>query len=243
MFYREKPNSITEANIYEKKLSLIITACLALTSSLDAFGQGYAVFASTKASGVYFGPNFYPNTNAFAVPANNTVTVGFMWANLGTPLVGTNGTPLNSTVLADWNKIMFDPLFHFAINATTGTLVSVPVNNSGLAQGGWSYNGSASFPLQGSSPGSTIKVFAVAWSSSYPTPQLAVSAGSNLGYSALFNYQTGLDSGSAAPTFDLSGMPPFQYWYTTSSPEPSSAALLTTGLVCWFLRKRHLTPQ
>ena len=217
-------------------LSLLTIVGLLFVGSVQAFGQGYVLFSSTKANGVYFGPNMYPNTNSFAVPADGSLTVGFMWANTGTPLVGTNGTPLNTPVITDWSKILTDPLFHFATNANTGAFVSVAVNNSGLAQGGWNYNGGFSFPLFGSTSNSVIKCFAVTWSSSYANPWLAAANDSILGYSALFNYATGQDSGAAVSTFAGSGMPPFQVYV----PEPSSAALLMVGVFCFCRFKRRL---
>jgi hypothetical protein len=114
--------------------------------------------------------------------------------------------------------------------------MSVEVNNSGVAQGGWSYDGGGSFPLTGSTPGSVIKAFAVAWNSAFATPQAAAVAGSFLGYSSTFSYQTGPDRGAAVSSFAFSGMPAFGF----GIPEPSPAALMIAGLADLLLSRRQL---
>jgi hypothetical protein len=216
------------------KKQLIITA-LALVVSASAFGQGYVVFASTKSAGVSYNPGAAGGTNATAVNGNGGISVGFIWAASGTPLVGTSGLAVGQTAITpDWSKILTDPTFHFAQNA--GALVSVALNNSGLAQGGWTYNGSVSFPLTGSTPGSVIEIVAVAYSSAYTTPQAAAAGGSFLGYSGLFNYTTGADSGAAVSTFALSGMGAFG---VSPVPEPATFALAGLGAAAMLIFRRR----
>jgi len=216
------------------KKQLIITA-LALVVSASAFGQGYVVFASTKSAGVSYNPG--AGTNASTVNGNGGISVGFIWAASGTPLVGTTGLAVGQTATTpDWSKILTDPTFHFAQNA--GALVSVALNNSGLAQGGWTYNGSVSFPLTGSTPGSVIEIVAVAWNSAFSSPAAASAGGSFLGYSGLFNYTTGADSGAAVSTFALSGMGAFGVSPTTV-PEPASFALAGLGAAAMLIFRRR----
>lgn len=205
------------------KKQLIIVA-LALVASVSAFGQGYVAFASTKAAGAYFAP-----TNGLG---NNSITVGFMWANSGSPLIGSTGNPPTSSATPDWNKILNDPVFQFAQNA--GSLVKVAVNNSGLAQGGWSYG--ASFPLQGSTAGSSIQAFVVAWSSAFATPQAAAAGGSFLGWGNLITYATGVDSGAAVSTFAASGSTAFG---VSPVPEPATFALAGLGAAAMLIFRRR----
>jgi len=218
------------------KKTLIITA-LAVTTTLSGFAQGYVVFASTKASGVWYNQNTDTANLATAHLGNAGVTVGFMWANTGTPLVGAVGIATNNTVVTpSWASILSDPAFQFATSATSGNLVTQTLNNSGLAQAGWSYNGGFSFPVTGTTAGSTIEVLAVAWSSAYATPALASQAGSFLGYSSLFNYATGATSGSAVSTFALSGMPAFG---VAPVPEPATFALAGLGMAAMLVSRRR----
>lgn len=216
------------------KKQIIITA-LAIATSLSAFAQGYVSFASTKAQGVWFAPNA-TNSGSAAGLGNAAITVGFLWANSGTPLVGSTGTPTTNNVPADWTPILTDPNFHFGFNNNTAALATQPLNNSGLAQGGWSYNGGVSFPVTGTTAGSTIEILAVAWSSQYSTPQAAAAGGSFLGWSSLFNYATGPTSGSAVSSFALSGMPAFG---VQPVPEPATFALAGLGAAAMLILRRR----
>jgi hypothetical protein len=213
----------------------LIIASLALLTSFPAFSQGYVVFASTKAAGVSYNPGSHPTNNTGTLTGNAGITVGFMWAASGVPLVGATGIAVgNTSVLPDWNKILTDPVFQFARNG--GALVTVAVNNSGFLQGGWSYNASVSFPLQGSPAGQPIQALAVAWNSAYATPQLAAQNGSFLGYSSTFTYTTGPDSGAAVSTFALSGMPAYG---VNPVPEPATFALAGLGAAAMLIFRRR----
>ena len=211
------------------KKHLIIAALTALTA-ISATAQGYVVFASTKAAGVYFAPA--------GTLGNNTLTTGFLWGSAAAPapLIGSTGNPKTSTASGDWNQILLDPNYQIARNVTGSTLVSVAVNNSGLAQAGWSYNGSVSFPLLGSTAGSTIKAYAIAWESIYSTPQAAAAAGGMLGWGNLINYVTAPDAGSAASTFALSGS---QAFGVSPVPEPGTFALAGLGMATMLIARRR----
>jgi hypothetical protein len=214
------------------KKQLIITA-LALATSLSAFGQGYVLFSSTAAQGLWYNPG--AGTNPGTSRGDGGIMVGFLWAASGTPLVGSAGIAVsNSSVVPDWTKILTDPLFHFAQNA--GALVTVGVNNAGVLKGGFSYLAGATFPLQGSTAGSTIQALAVAWSSAFATPQAAAAGGSFLGYSPLLQYATAPDGSSSAPSFAAAGMPAFG---VNPVPEPATFALAGLGAAAMLIFRRR----
>lgn len=208
----------------------LIIAALTVVTALSASAQGYVVFASTKNAGVYTAPT--------GATGNALYTVGFLWGSSAAPapMIGAAGNPKNSAVTPDWNLLLTDANYQFARNASGNSLVSVLVNNSGLAQGGWSYNGSVSFGLAGSTPGSTIKAFAVAWETQYATPQEAAAAGSDLGWGNVINYVTAPDAGSAASTFALSGSTAFG---VSPVPEPGTFALAGLGIAAMLVARRR----
>lgn len=217
----------------------LIIAALAIATTASSFAQGYVAFSSSKANGVWYNPGSNPANPANSQLGNNGITLGFMWANSGAPLVGSAGIAVsNSTIVPNWNSILNDPAFQFAVNSTSGALVTVAANNSGLSQGGWGYLNGVSFPVLNTTAGSTIEAFAVAWSSTYATPQLAAASGSFLGYSALFNYATGATSGAAVSTFAASGMPAFGV-NPTSVPEPATFALAGLGMAAMLIARRR----
>jgi len=211
----------------------LIVALLALATCVSAFGQGLVIFSSTKAAGAYYAPNSQSAGSPYAL-GNGQITVGFMWANAGTPAVGSGGSPTNSNVSANWDTILTDPAFHLATNQTSGLLVSQAVNNSGVAQGGWSYNGGASFALAGATAGSTIQAFVVAWSSAFATPQLAQQGNSFVGWGNTISYATGIASTTA--TFASSGS---QAFGVQPVPEPSTFALAGLGAAAMLIFRRR----
>jgi len=215
----------------------IIIAALAIATTASTFAQGYVAFSSSKANGVWYNAGSDTANLGTAHLGNNGITVGFMWANTGTPLVGSAGIGTNNTAITpSWTSILTDPNFTFAVNNSTAALATVAVNNSGLSQGGWGYLSGVSFPVTGTTAGSTIEVVAVAWSSLYATPTLASQAGSFLGYSQLFNYNTGATSGAAVSTFAASGMPAFG---VSPVPEPATFALAGLGMAAMLVSRRR----
>jgi len=216
----------------------LIIAALAVATSLSAFGQGYVSFASTKNQGAWYGPSSQAPGSAAAL-GNAGITVGFMWAAQGSvPTVGSSGTPTNSSVIPNWAQILGDPAFHFATNGST--LVSVAVNNSGLAQGGWGYNpgagAGASFALAGSTAGATYTFLTVAWNSTYANPFLAAANSSFVGFSNPFNYSTGTDAGAAVSSFAASGQNAFG---VQPIPEPATFALAGLGAAALLVFRRR----
>lgn len=214
------------------KKQLIIGA-LALATSLSAFGQGYVLFQTTKASGVWYGPGANGNVNG--ILGNNQITVGFLWANAGAPQVGSTGTPTNAAVIPSWDSLLNDSAFHFATNSTSGSLATVAVNNSGVGQGGFSYNGGVAFPVLGTTGGSTIQVFVIGWSSAYANPWLAAANSSFVGFSKPFSYATTPDSGQTT-TFAGAGMTAFG---VQAIPEPATFALAGLGAAAMLVFRRR----
>ena len=202
--------------------------------SFGAFGQGF-IFQSTKGQGVYF----TPESGAYGI-GNNTITVGFMFgAPSITSAIGAglatnyNGSALSSSV---WTTILGDSNFQLATNS--GSVVSVAVNNSGLTQGGYNYNGGNAFVPANTTAGNTYSVFAIAWSSAYATPLLAAQNNSFLGWSSVFQYASSPNSSSAPPTFAFAGIQPFGI-ATLAVPEPGTLALAALGGASLLLFRRR----
>jgi len=210
----------------------IIIAALTVAASVSTFAQGYVLFSSTKAAGVWYSPG--ASTNVTAVIGNGGIDVGFMYALSGTPLVGATGTPTTSNVQASWTSILSDPNFQFANNFVGGGLVVQAVNNSGVAQGGWAYNGGSAFQLSGVAGGTTIQALAVAWDSHYATPALAAAAGSFLGWGNTISYAvgtTGSTTSFAAAGSTVFGVQPV--------PEPATFALAGLGMAAMLVSRRR----
>lgn len=216
----------------------LIIAVLAIATSLSAFGQGYVSFASTKAQGVWYGPSSQSPGSA-AVLGNAGITVGFMWAAQGSvPTVGSSGTPTSASAVVNWAQILGDPAFHFATNGSS--LVSVALNNSGLAQGGWGYDpgtgAGKSFALAGTTAGANYTFMTVAWDSAFANPWLAAAANSFLGFSNPFTYATGTDAGAPVSTFAASGQNAFG---VQPIPEPATFVLAGLGAAALLVFRRR----
>lgn len=215
----------------------LIIAAVTLAASFGAFGQGYVLFTTTSAQGLWYAPNATAPGSA-STKGDAGISVGFMWASSGTPLVdnASGGTSTSVASAVDWSGILNESTFHFATNSTSGNLVVQNVTGSGVTKGGVNYNGGNTFGLQGSVAGSTIQVFAVAWSSAYANPWLAAANNSFLGWSKLISYSTAADSGSAALSFAASGMPAFG---VQAVPEPATFAIAGLGIAAMLIRRRQ----
>lgn len=217
------------------KKTIILSVLATVAFAGASFAQGF-IFQTTKGAGVYFTPQY---TNG-ATLGNNTLTVGFLWASSGTPLVGTSGIATNTTsanvpASDTWANILNETTFTWATK--NSTLVTVAVNNSGVGQAGWSYNGGLAFHVDGTTDGNTYEVFTVAWNSAYSTPQAAAAAGSYLGVSKVFNYTSSASSSVAPPTFGAAGLTSFGV--VGPVPEPGTLALAGMGIASLLAFRRR----
>lgn len=213
-----------------KKPLVLLTLALTL-SGLSAMGQGYFLF-SGPARGVWdgFSLGLPPHLAA-------SLKVGFLWGPTNaTPIVSSIAvsTPTNGYIVPFGNSaILNDPNFQLAVDNNTTALASVTV----LANGGWSYSttgGFSAFPVSGTAALQAYKVFVIAWSKDYATPQEATAAGFPLGWSNAFIYNS-VDVIGTPSTFTSSGFVPFGIVI----PEPSSLALASLGGVATMLLRRR----
>jgi hypothetical protein len=212
--------SITTPNVLMKKLLLVSTLALTL-SSLSTLGQGYFQFQGPT-RGVWdgFTPSLPPHLAA-------TMNVAFLIAPANTtPLVSSvaPSSPTNSAILGSGNSaILNDPNFSLAIDANTSALASVP--NS--ASGSWFYTttgGFAATPITGTTANTTYTVYVIAWNKFFATPQAAAAASFPLGWSSPFQY-TAVNNIGTPSTFAASGFVPFGIVI----PEPSPLAQTSLG--------------
>jgi len=214
----------------------LILALLAVATSFSAFGQGFILFQSTKAAGVWYSPNQFGGSNSVAQLGNNGIDVGFLWAASPpqTPGFGSSGSSISNTVPGSWGPVLNDPNFHFATNASGGTFVASTVNNSGVTQGGWTYNGGVSFGLQGTAGGQIVDVVAIAWSSLYANPWDAAAGGSFVGWGNTIAYTLG--TGTSSTTFAAAGSTAFG---VQPVPEPATFALAGLGAAAMLIFRRR----
>jgi len=202
---------------------------LALSLTCTAFGQGYFLFGATKSIA-------FENRGGGLTAGGADMSVAFMFALSGTPAVGSVGSPINDLARASWPQILSDPNFSWAINSATGQLVVQSCNGAG----GWYYNGGLSFPVAGTGAGFSYQVYVVAWwnfGGIVSTPWQAAAAGLPPGWSNVFTYQTGGNSGSSILSFQSSGIQPFGIYI----PEPSSLTLLAAlSGVSWLRSRRNM---
>jgi hypothetical protein len=113
---------------------------------------------------------------------------------------------------------------------------AVAVQTANLANGAFSYNAAATFPISGTAAGGgTATLFLIAWSNAYATPALAQAAGSILGWSAPFNYNYTASIGTPL-TILASGFAPFG---VAGVPEPTTMAVAgLAGLSLLLFRRR-----
>ncbi len=214
-----------------KKFVVVISLFTSL-AALPAFGQGYGFFGS------------FPHSvwDGFTTPglsvASTHVNLAFLWGPNGdVPMVESilNGVPTNSTILnstwsvaAAWTDILNDPNFTFGVDNNTSAMAvahSAPT-------GGFSYDGSAAFPITGTTIGNAYTLFVIGWDASYSTPQSAAANGAAVGWSQPFNYTV---VSQITPPNTLSVVP----FGVAGVPEPGVWVLMGFGgLPFLFFRQR-----
>ncbi len=205
------------------KARILLAIAILTTATYTVPGQGYFIFGAGKNSVWYNGQ-----------PGGGHTMAGFLWGPADTiGLLGSMGTPtnINFPAYGGWDAILTDPQFRFATNATSGALVAVNVNASGLAIGGINYNSGASFQVIGTVGGSVYTTYCIAWENLYATPSEAAAHGSAVGWSNPFQYTSGANVATLILTFTGSGMQPFG----VGIPEPATVALAGLGVTIVML--------
>ena len=203
----------------------ILAVSFAVTS---AFGQGYFQFTTGK-SQVYDG-----FTTPGASALGSTMNVAFLWAPSGTatpmpisatPSSGNSSTTEPYTVAQAWAAIMSSSdNWTLALNAgNADSLASVLC----AANGSVTYNGGVSFGVTGTSPSVTYSVFMIAWNGAYATPQAAQTAGSAVGWSSVFSYDSVTAIGTPG---NFSAQAPSFGVFIPAAPVPEPSTLALAGL-------------
>lgn len=213
-----------------KKLLSIASLIISLAGR-NAHGQAYFLFQSNSKA---VWENFTTGEGPSVIAPAGTVNIAFLVGS-GTPLIGTSGSPTNVDVFENspfvWNNLLSDPNFHLATNANTGqTAITTTLGN-----GAFVYNAASSFPVVGTTPGTTYNVFVIGWESVFgATPQAAAAAGGLVGWSNTFPYTPGIVI-DTEPNFTFAGMQPFGLVI----PEPSVFSLASLGAMSLaFYRRR-----
>jgi hypothetical protein len=215
-----------------KKLVLIGT----LLVGVSAFGQGYFTFTSGKSI-------VYNGFTGGAAALNTAVNTSFLWAanTAAVPLVAgiASAVPSSTTVASSswtaadaWTAILTDPNFVLAVNNNNNALAVQRTTSAG----GISYNAGASFPILGTTAGTAVRIFEIAWNGAYATPSLAQNAASTDGYvgwAPAFTYTptvfTATPVGFTSVAFGTGGI----------VPEPSTIALAGLGGLSLLLFRRR----
>ena len=223
----------------KKILSLtLLVVSLAVPS---AFGQGYFLFTTGK-SQAWDG---FTTPGTSAVSAN--VKVALLWAaaNTANPFqVASTSTSGNSSttvasagwdVTSAWSTINNNSdAWTLAINNGNSTLAVA----STIANGSITYNGGLSFGVTGTSPSTAYSLILVGWNGTYADPTAAATAGSAVGWSSVFQYNSvttiGTPSNMAAQGAN------FGVFVPLAVPEPGTIALAGLGgLSLLALRRRN----
>ena len=227
----------------------VLSAMLLL--SISSYGQGYFDFVTGK-SQAYDG-----FTTAGVSALSSQVTVSFLWAAASTaavglpltstPITGNSTTVESYTTTTAWAAILASG-FTPAVYTNISTLVFTPVAQRTLANGGVSFNGGASFGVvgtagqnQGQVSGVTYSVFLVGWGGGYANIAAAAAAGAAVGWSSVFQYTSGINSGATVGNFS-SLSPNFGVFTPAGAgpvPEPSTMALAALGGASLLLFRRR----
>lgn len=213
-----------------KKLLSMIAFCLLSLSHVN--GQAYFLFQGNTKS---IWENFTTGEGPIVLAPSGTVNLAFL-IGTGTPLIGMSGSPTNIDVWDSmlgnaWNKLLSDPNYHLAVNASTSQTAIVP---SG-ASGSFSYNSGFSFPVAGTVTNTTYNVIVIGWNNSFgATPSAAAAATGLVGWSNTFQFTAGA-SFDVLFNFSQSGMQPFGLVI----PEPSILSLASIGTLALAAFRRR----
>jgi len=218
------------------KKQLILAATLIAMTSASSFGQGYFLFAANKNS-VFDAFT----TQGVSVSGGGHTIAGFIFGPQSTTNsgLGSVGNPTGNVggVSPDkWLAALNDPQYHLATNQTSGALVSVNVNPAGLAIGGISYLGGATFIVANTVGGQQYTMYAIAWDNAFPDPYTAAASGRAFGWSNPFQYAAGNGPISTPLTFSASGMTAFG---VSPIPEPTTFALAGLGAAALLIFRRR----
>lgn len=197
----------------------------------SAFGQGYFLFTTGK-SQAWDG---FTTAGASAVSSN--VKVAFLWAAASTASpfqVASTSTAGNSSTTAAsagwdlttaWSTINNGAdAWTIALNSSGDTLAAANT----IANGSVTYNSGLSFGVTGTSPSVTYSLILIGWNAAYATPTAAALAGSAVGWSSVFQYNSVTSIGTPANMAAQGAN--FGVFAPATAPVPEPSTLVLAGL-------------